>query len=114
MGCGETSHHPPPPPPPPGSVRFAAIGDYGADDSDEHEPDGPTADAPQGGWLQRALAASTACFKVVYFHHPPYSSGNFEVPRMRWPFKGWGADVVLAGHDHLYERFEVDGLPYFV
>ena len=33
---------------------------------------------------------------------------------MRWPFKQWGADVVLSGHDHDYERLSVDGLTYFV
>ena len=33
---------------------------------------------------------------------------------MRWPFLEWGASVVYAGHDHTYERFEVDGLPYIV
>jgi hypothetical protein len=31
---------------------------------------------------------------------------------MQWPFDEWGADVVLAGHDHLYERLEVDGVLY--
>ena len=33
---------------------------------------------------------------------------------MSWPFRKWGADVVLAGHDHTYERLTVDGIPYFV
>ena len=33
---------------------------------------------------------------------------------MQWPFRAWGADAVLGGHDHIYERLSVDGLPYFV
>ncbi|MGB5847258.1 MAG: T9SS type A sorting domain-containing protein [Ignavibacteriaceae bacterium] len=33
---------------------------------------------------------------------------------MQWPFKEWGADVVMAGHDHTYERLIVDEFPYFV
>jgi len=33
---------------------------------------------------------------------------------MRWPFEAWGAEAVLAGHDHTYERFQVGGIPYFV
>ena len=33
---------------------------------------------------------------------------------MRWPFAAWGADAVLAGHDHTYERLNVGGVPYFV
>ena len=33
---------------------------------------------------------------------------------MRWPFKAWGADAVLSGFYHRYERLLVDGLPYLV
>ncbi len=33
---------------------------------------------------------------------------------MRWPFKAWGADAVLSGYYHVYERLLVDNLPYFV
>jgi tartrate-resistant acid phosphatase type 5 len=33
---------------------------------------------------------------------------------MQWPFKQWGADLVLGGHDHDYEHIEVDGLAYVV
>jgi hypothetical protein len=32
---------------------------------------------------------------------------------MQWPFKEWGATATIAGHDHVYERLEVDGFPYF-
>jgi hypothetical protein len=33
---------------------------------------------------------------------------------MRWPFKEWGAVIYLAGHDHYYERLEVNGFPYII
>ena len=33
---------------------------------------------------------------------------------LRWPFADWGADLVLSGHAHLYERLEVEGLTYVV
>jgi hypothetical protein len=33
---------------------------------------------------------------------------------MQWPFAEWGADVVMSGHDHDYERLDAAGLPYFV
>jgi hypothetical protein len=33
---------------------------------------------------------------------------------MRWPFKTWGADAVLSGYYHVYERLLVDDLPYFI
>jgi hypothetical protein len=84
-------------------------------DSDPSEPDGNTADSAQGRWLQRALASSTAPWKIVYMHHAPYSSGpHGSALALRWPYKAWGADLVLAGHDHTYERFDVDGLTFIV
>ena len=33
---------------------------------------------------------------------------------MQWPFADWGADVVMSGHDHDYERLHAHGIPYFV
>jgi len=84
-------------------------------DSDPSEPDGTSADSVQAEWLRRGLAASTARWRVVYLHHAPYSSGPHQsTVEMRWPFRDWGATIVFAGHDHDYERLEVDGLPYVV
>jgi len=68
----------------------------------------------QGQWLKARLAAGPACFNLVFFHHPPHDSGCWEVPSMRWPFKEWGMDVVLAGHEHFYERLSDGDLRYFV
>jgi tartrate-resistant acid phosphatase type 5 len=84
-------------------------------DSDPHEPDGITADSVQARWLQERLAASTSPWQLVYMHHPPYSSGDHgSAEALRWPFAAWGVDVVLAGHDHHYERLERDGIVYVV
>lgn len=84
-------------------------------DSDRSESDGVTANSQQATWLKKGLASSTSPFNVVIFHHPPYTSGWHKSSEwMRWPFKEWGADVVLSGHNHQYERLLVDGLPYFV
>ena len=84
-------------------------------DSDPLEPDGITATSRQAQWLRAALAASTSRWNVVYLHHAPYSSGQHGgTPELRWPFREWGASVVLAGHDHDYERLVADGLPYLV
>jgi len=93
-----------------GDVHFFAI------DSDSDEPDGVSENSVQGQWLQNALSTSTSTWKIVYFHHPPYSSSSNHGSQeyMQWPFKEWGADVVMAGHDHTYERLIVDGFPYFV
>jgi len=71
--------------------------------------------AAQKAWLAGALAASSAPFRVVAVHHPPYtSSARGPYPSLRWPFREWGADLVLNGHDHYYERLEAGGLPYVV
>ncbi|MBZ0160042.1 MAG: fibronectin type III domain-containing protein [bacterium] len=49
-------------------------------------------------------------------HHPPYSSGSTHGSStwMQWPYQSWGASVVLAGHDHDYERIIQGEFPYFV
>ena len=95
-----------------GSVELFAL------DSDPSEPDGTTADSVQAHWLEARLKASVAPWRVVYFHHPPYSSGphggELDCLNMRWPFKEWGASIVYSGHDHTYERLDLDGFPYIV
>ena len=92
-----------------GSVHFFII------DSAEEEPDGIDANSSQAQWLRNKLSQSTAPWKLVFMHHAPYSSGNHSsVAIMRWPFKEWGADAVIAGHDHHYERFYVNGMTYLV
>jgi len=92
-----------------GPVHFFAV------DSDHREPDGRRADSVQAEWIREQMLASTAPWQIVYMHHPPYSSssrGPVEV--MQWPYKAWGADMVVAGHDHFYERLIVDNLSYLV
>lgn len=90
-------------------VHFFAL------DSDWPEPDGIGRTSPQAQWLQPTLADSKAPWKIVYFHHAPFSSGlHGGTPHMQWPFEDWGASVVISGHDHHYERLLVDSLPYFV
>lgn len=92
-----------------GPVHFFALS------SDSREPDGVGRSSTQAAWLQERLAASTLPWKIVYFHQSPYSSGyHGSVDWMRWPFKEWGASLVLGGHDHTYERLEFDGLTYIV
>ena len=92
-----------------GDIHFFAL------DSDPGEPDGISVTSKQAKWLQKALAASTSRWNVVYMHHAPYSSGpHGSTTVVQWPFREWGASVVLAGHDHDYERLMVDSLTYVV
>ena len=85
-------------------------------DSEITEPDGNSSSSVQAAWLQSKLAASTAPWKAVFLHHPPYGSGSTHgsFPTLQWPYAAWGADVVLAGHNHAYERLFRDSIPYFV
>ena len=93
-----------------GPVHFFVL------NSDSNEPDGRSSTSAQAQWLEAQLAASTTPWQIVYFHHAPYSSGIAHGPQveLQWPFEAWGADAVLAGHDHNYERLSKGGVPYFV
>ena len=84
-------------------------------DSDTSEPDGVGVSSAQAAWFKDQIAKSTAPWRIVYFHHPPYSSGlHGSTSWMQWPFEAWGASAVLSGHDHTYERLQVGDIPYFV
>jgi len=84
-------------------------------DSDPHEPDGITSTSTQSTWLKTAMAASISPWNIVVLHHAPYSSGKHgSTTDLQWPFQVWGADAVLAGHDHTYEQLLEDNIPYFV
>lgn len=91
-----------------GSVDFFAL--------DTNIPD----DARQRQWLVKALAASTAPWKIVYGHHPLYSSGEHgssgELQRWLQPlFTQYGVALYLCGHDHDYERLgPIQGVTYVV
>ncbi len=92
-----------------GPVHFFVL------DSDSDEPDGADSKSIQANWLQSQLSTSDSIWKIIYMHHSPYSSGKHgSKGRMQWPFAEWGADVVISGHDHTYERISKDGILYFV
>jgi tartrate-resistant acid phosphatase type 5 len=92
-----------------GPVHFFAL------DTDPREPHGRSIHSQQAHWLRERLASSKAAWKIVYMHHPPFSSGSHgSVPELQWPYHEWGATAVLTGHDHVYERIVRDGSLYFV
>jgi tartrate-resistant acid phosphatase type 5 len=96
-----------------GPVRFFVI-NGGYTDLDPREPDGITQASVQGAWLGAQLALSTEDWNVVCMHRGPYTSDITHNPgslAMRWPFKAWGADLLLTGHGHNYERLLVGSLP---
>jgi acid phosphatase type 7 len=71
---------------------------------------GCDASSTQGRWLRDDLAKSRRKCTLAYFHHPLFTSGKHRpgIPEVRplWEalYKA-GADVVLNGHDHNYQRF---------
>ncbi len=93
-----------------GPIHFFAL------NSNEEEPDGTSSTSKQAHWLKAQLKASTSVWNIVFDHHPPYSSDlvHSSSTYMQWPFAEWGADAVLSGHAHAYERLQQDGIVYFV
>jgi calcineurin-like phosphoesterase family protein len=78
-------------------------------------------DKKQVEWLESELSKDTSEWKVCFFHHPPYSSAKAHGsdPQLREVvepiFIKYGVNVVLTGHDHVYERIKPQkGIYYFV
>jgi 3',5'-cyclic AMP phosphodiesterase CpdA len=78
-------------------------------------------DPKQLEWLEKELKASGSDWKIVFFHHPIYSSGekhgsNLELRKILEPVMVRnGVDVVLTGHEHFYERIKPQkGIHYFI
>lgn len=74
--------------------------------------------AAQLRWLDAELAANRQPCTLAFFHHPRFSSGkhgNQDAMDAVWRLLAGGrATLVLAGHDHHYERFaprDADGRP---
>jgi 3',5'-cyclic AMP phosphodiesterase CpdA len=72
-------------------------------------------------WLENQLRSATEQWKVVYFHHPLYSDGrthgsDIDLRTVLEPlFVKYGVNLVLSGHDHIYERITPQkGIYYFV
>lgn len=90
------------------SVRFLAL-------------DSNLMDARQLAWIEDTLKQSQDAWKICYFHHPLYSNAGrhgseVELRVILEPiFVKYGVNVVLSGHDHVYERLKPQrGITYFV
>ena len=92
-----------------GNARFFVLNSNYMDPKQLAWLEGQLKDAGNGGW------------KICYFHHPLYSSGQFHGPsldlrKLLEPlFVKYGVDVVFSGHDHVYERIRPQqGIYYFM
>ena len=93
---------------PQGSVRFFAL-------------DSNYMDKAQLDWLEKELAASDSEWKICFFHHPLYSSGDTHGSDMALReqleplFLKHSVDLVLTGHEHFYERLKPQkGINYII
>ncbi len=69
---------------------------------------GCSSGSPQYTWLQNDLAANSAKCTLAYWHIPLFSSGSLSSTAVRslWTLLyNANADVILNGHDHMYECF---------
>jgi hypothetical protein len=86
----------------------AGNADFFALDSDYMDP-------AQIDWLRQQLSGSTAAWKICFFHHPFYSHARFhgedvDLRNQLEPiFQKYGVNVVLNGHQHVYERLKPHG-----
>ena len=78
-------------------------------------------DKQQLEWLDKELAASGSDWKIVFFHHPLYSSGethgsaDLQRELLEPVFLKHGVNVALMGHEHFYERLKPQkGVAYFI
>jgi hypothetical protein len=70
---------------------------------------GCDAGSPQDRWLRRDLRRNRRLCTLAYWHHPRFSSGQHgsdeDMKRFWDDLYRAGAEIVLSGHDHDYERF---------
>ncbi len=75
---------------------------------------------PQLTWLKQQLQASSAAWKIVYGHHPVYSSGLYGVNKTLIKdftplFKQYRVQLYINGHEHSYERTKpINGTTYLI
>ena len=78
-------------------------------------------DPAQMAWLEDELKQSGEKWKIVFFHHPLYSSARTHGSQVKLRaaleplFIQYNVSLVLNGHDHTYERIKPqNGIQYFV
>jgi predicted phosphodiesterase len=72
-------------------------------------------------WLQQQLVGNESDWKICFFHHPFYDHARFHGPdndlksQLEPIFVKNGVDVVMSGHEHVYERLKPQkGIQYFI
>jgi acid phosphatase type 7 len=94
-----------------GNIHFISLDSYGIESGSYHLWDTL---GPQYQWLKQDLQQDHSLWKIVYFHHPPYTMGThnsdtendlIQIREHITPLlEKYGVDLVLNGHSHNYER----------
>ena len=78
-------------------------------------------DRAQSRWFDEKSRESNAEWKIAFLHHPVYTSGRYTLAArgirfaLESAFANGGIDVVFSGHEHIYQRAELqNGILYFV
>lgn len=78
-------------------------------------------DPEEVNWVGSELGKSSEKWKIMFFHHPFYSSGKTHGSQVKLRevlepvFIKNNVSLVLNGHDHIYERIKPQkGIAYFV
>lgn len=78
-------------------------------------------DRAQSRWFDKETAESRAEWTIAFLHHPVYTSGRYTLAArgirfaLESAFAKGGVDVVFSGHEHIYQRSELqNGILYFV
>ena len=72
-------------------------------------------------WFEKEVTESRAEWKIAFMHHPVYTSGRYGLAArgirlaLESSLVNGGVDVVFTGHEHIYERSELQrGILYFI
>jgi len=77
-------------------------------------------DPNQLSWVDQNLQNTKSKWKICYFHHPLFNAGRSHGPdldlrtQLTPLFKRYGVNLVLSGHEHVYERIKPQDNIYYL
>jgi hypothetical protein len=93
------------------NIHFISLDSYGIEQGMYHLWDSL---GPQYQWLEQDLLQDKSMWKIVYFHHPPFTMGSHNSDtesdlvairkNIASLLEKYGVDLVINGHSHTYER----------
>jgi acid phosphatase type 7 len=97
-------------------VRFIVMDSPDPQDPEDENPTSAHSES-QAAWLKDQLASSPSGTFVIH-HHPVWTHGRAtaDTALQSWEtlFHAYPISADFSGHIHTYQRFSVDGIPYFV